>query len=80
MGEPKTMAQYCNFEAPVYFCEISSISEPDMVKLVIKRTEDIIAFCVEQLIRVYPGFKRYASDNYSPLPMWLAGAQVPSYL
>ena len=24
---------------------------------------------------MYPGYKRYESDNFNPLPMWMAGIQ-----
>ena len=40
--------------------------------------EDYIAHNVEQITRMYPHFTRYASDNYNPIPMWLAGVQVRS--
>lgn len=59
----------------IYFCQIGSISESSAGAFILKRANDFTAHNVEQLTRVYPSFRRFNSDNFSPFNMWQVGIQ-----
>jgi len=60
------------------FANLSSFSESNALKLIEKDGgRRYVQHNAYQLSRIYPAGKRVDSSNYNPVPMWMAGCQVP---
>lgn len=55
---------------------MSSIKETPAAKLIARSPPAVMAYCLRQLLRVYPGALRIDSSNFNPAPYWAAGVQM----
>eukprot|EP00927_Polykrikos_kofoidii_P029711 TRINITY_DN25649_c0_g1_i1.p1 TRINITY_DN25649_c0_g1~~TRINITY_DN25649_c0_g1_i1.p1 ORF type:complete len:994 (-),score=125.80 TRINITY_DN25649_c0_g1_i1:203-3184(-) len=61
----------------VYPCNIVSLNEVKAARFVSKNSLDFVReYHSRHVSRVYPHSTRISSDNYDPVPMWLAGFQI----
>ncbi|KAJ2783559.1 1-phosphatidylinositol 4,5-bisphosphate phosphodiesterase delta-1 [Coemansia interrupta] len=58
------------------FNQVTSLSESTSNQLLRQKPVQFARFNKLQMTRVYPGFSRFTSTNFNPIPHWSAGCQM----